>query len=101
VSAVGSPCYALAGFLHKILSPLAGILEPFIKNLGHFLQLLKSLNFQPLDILVSFDHDSLFTNLTVTEAIQVIRNEDTVEWSVLQVKAIMELLEGCLRTTYF
>jgi hypothetical protein len=24
VSSIGSPCYALAGFLHKILSPLAG-----------------------------------------------------------------------------
>jgi hypothetical protein len=48
----------------------------------------------------------LVTNVPVDEALQVIRNklhnEDTlVEQSILQVEAIMELLEVCLRTTYF
>jgi hypothetical protein len=42
----------------------------------------------------------------VDEALHVIinklHNDDTLaEWSVLQVKALMELLEVCLRTTYF
>jgi hypothetical protein len=87
-------------------SPLAGISESFPKNLGHFVQLLKSVNFQPLDTLIIFDDDGLFTNVAVNEALKVIRNNlhgnDTlVEWSVLQVKAIVELLEVCLRTTYF
>jgi hypothetical protein len=41
LSSIGSPFYALAGFLHKILSPLAGKSESFIKNLGHFKQLFK------------------------------------------------------------
>jgi hypothetical protein len=45
------------------------------------------------------------TNIPFSEALQVIRNklhnEDTlVEWSILQVEAIVELLEVCLRTTY-
>jgi hypothetical protein len=44
VSSIGSPCYALAGFLHKILSPLAGRSESFVKNSGHFIQLLKPVN---------------------------------------------------------
>jgi hypothetical protein len=49
---------------------------------------------------------SLFTNVPVHEVIQVIRNklcnDDTLaELSVLQAKAIMELLEICSRTTYF
>jgi hypothetical protein len=44
VSSIGSPCYALASFLHKTLSPLAGKSESFIKNLGLFIQLLKSVN---------------------------------------------------------
>jgi hypothetical protein len=38
VSSTGSPCYALAGFLHKILSPLAGRSESFV-NSAHFIQL--------------------------------------------------------------
>jgi hypothetical protein len=59
---------------------------------------------QSLDTLISFD--TVFTNVPVNKARQVIRNKlhnnDTLmEWSVLQVEAIMELLEVCLRTTYF
>jgi hypothetical protein len=106
VSSIGSPCYALAGFLHKILSPLAGKSESFVKNSAHFVQLLKSVNLQPPDTLVSFDVVSLFTNVPVDEALQVIsnklHNDDTLaERSALQAEAIMELLEVCLKTTYF
>jgi hypothetical protein len=106
VSSIGSPCYVVAGFLHKILSPLAGKLESFIKNSGHFVRLLKSVNLQYSDTLISFDVVSLFTNVPVDEALRVIRNklhsDDTlVERSALQVEAIMELLEVCLRTKYF
>jgi hypothetical protein len=68
VSSIGSPCYALAGFLHKILSPLAGISDSFVKNSGHFVQL-KSVNLQSLDTLVSFDVVTLFTNVPVDEAL--------------------------------
>jgi hypothetical protein len=105
VCSVGSPCYSLAGFLHKLLSLLAGKLESFIKNSGHFVQLLKSVNLQSLDNLIGFDVVSLFSNVPVDEALQVIRNKlhnnDTLaERSVLQVEAIMKLLEVCLRTTY-
>jgi hypothetical protein len=76
------------------------------QNLGHFIQLLKSVNLQSLDTLVSFDVVSLFTNVPVDEALQVIRNKlhndnTLAEWSVLQVEAILELLEVCLKTTYF
>jgi hypothetical protein len=100
------PLYALAGFLHKILIPLARKSETFVKNSGHFIQLLKSVNLQSLDSLVSSATVGLFTNVPVNEALQVTRNklhnDDTLaEWSALQVEAIMELLEVCLRTTYF
>jgi hypothetical protein len=106
VCSVGSPCYSLAGFLHETLSLLAGKSESFIKNSGHLVQLLKSVNLQSLDNLVSFDVVSIFSNVPVNEALLVIRNKlhnnDTLaEQSVLQVEAIMELQEVCLRTTYF
>jgi hypothetical protein len=106
VSSVGSPSYALAGFLYKILSPRSGKSESFVKNLGHFLQLLKSVNLQSLDTIINFDIVCPLTNVPVDEALQVIRNKlhdnDTlVEQSVLQVEAIDELLDVCLRTTYF
>jgi hypothetical protein len=58
------------------------------------------------DTLVSFDVVSLFTNVQVDEALQVIRkdlrNDDTLaERSVLQAEATMELLEVCMNTVYF
>jgi hypothetical protein len=67
VSSIGPPCYALAGFLYKILSPLAGKSESFVMNSGHFVQLLKSVNLQSSDTLVSFDVVSLFINVPVDE----------------------------------
>jgi hypothetical protein len=88
VSSTGSPCNALAGKS-----------ESFVKNLGHFIES------QSPDTLISFDI-SLFTNVPVNEALQVIsnklHNDDTLaERSALQAKAIMDLLEVYLRTTYF
>jgi hypothetical protein len=67
---------------------------------------LKSENFQSLHTLFSFDVVSFSANVPVHEALQVIRNkvhndDKLMEQSVLQVEDIMELLEVCLRTTYF
>jgi hypothetical protein len=67
---------------------------------------LKSVNLQNLYTLVSLDDVSLFTNVAVDKALQIIINKlhnDNIlaERSVLQVEAIMKLLEVCLRTTYF
>jgi hypothetical protein len=47
--------HALVGSLFKLLSPLASKSEFSVKNPGHFLQLLKSVNLQSLDTLISFD----------------------------------------------
>jgi hypothetical protein len=67
---------------------------------------LKYVNLHSLDTLVCFDVVSLFTNVPVDEALQVIRNKlhnnnTLAERSVLQVGSIMELLEVCLKTAYF
>jgi hypothetical protein len=88
----------LAGFLHKILSPLADRSESFVKNSGHFIQLFKLVNLRRQDTLVSFDVVSLFTNVPVDEALQVVRNKlandnTLAERSILKVEAIMELLD--------
>jgi hypothetical protein len=104
VSCIGSPCYVLSGSLHKIY-PLAGKSESFVKNSDHFIQLLKCVNLQSLDTLVSFAI-SPFTIVPGNEARQVMSNklhhDDTLaERSALQAEAIMELLGSCLRSTYF
>jgi hypothetical protein len=63
VSSVGSLCYALDGYPHKMICPVAGRLESFVKNSYHFLQLLHSV----LCTLVSFEVSSS-TNALVDEA---------------------------------
>jgi hypothetical protein len=96
----------LAAFLHKKRSPLADRTDSFVKNSGHFIEFLKSVNLRGKEILVSFDVVRLFTNVPVDEALQDIRsrldNENTLaEPSVLKVEAVKELLDVCLRTTLF
>jgi hypothetical protein len=85
-------------------SLLAGKSELFVKNLHHFRQVLKTLNLQCSDTLISFVV-SHFIDIPVEEALSVIRemlrNDRTLaEMSAIQVKDIMELLEVCLRNTY-
>lgn len=107
MSSIHSPFYALAGFPHEIQGSLAGRLESYVKNSDHFIQLLKYLNFQSLDTIVSFHAVGLVitSNVPGKEALQVIgnklHNEHTMaEQSILQVKTIVEWLEVCLRTIY-
>jgi hypothetical protein len=59
---------------------------------------LKSVNPHSLDILVGFDAVRFSTNVQVDKALQVVRNKldndnTLVEWSILKVKAITELLK--------
>ena len=58
------------------------------------------------DVMVSYDVSSLFTNVPIQEAIDVIRDmlqedETLDERTVLSPGRIAELLETCLRSTYF
>ena len=58
------------------------------------------------DVMVSYDVSSLFTNVPIQEAIDVIRDvlqkdETLDERIVLSPDRIAELLETCLTSTYF
>jgi hypothetical protein len=82
VSSISSPCYALAGFLHKILSLLVAKSESFFKNSSHFVQLLKTVNLQSLDILISSNvpvndgmaMGALYHQLLATSTWSILRN---------------------------
>jgi hypothetical protein len=58
VSSIGSPCYAVAGFLHHILTLLTGNMFSLVRNSKHFRQLTKDISLEKEDILVSFDVES-------------------------------------------
>ncbi|KDR18187.1 hypothetical protein L798_06938 [Zootermopsis nevadensis] len=73
VSSIGSPCYALAGFLHNTLSPLTRKSELLMKNSDHFIQLLKSVNLQNSDALICSGAVGFFTNMPLDKTVTVIR----------------------------
>jgi hypothetical protein len=106
VSSTDSPCYALAQFLHKIPSLLAGNTGSFVKNSEHFIKSIQDINMQREDYLVRYDVVSIFANIPVEEVLQVMRNRLSTdpsfpERSPLQVEDVMELMDICLTTTYF
>jgi hypothetical protein len=73
VSLTDIPCYALAEFLHKILSPTVGNTDSFMKSSEHFIKLIQDINLQNEDYLESSDV-SLFTNVPVEGVLHDIRN---------------------------
>ena len=106
VSCINSPTYKLSRFIAKILSPLVGSTDSFVMNRGHFVEMMRDEKLGPDEMLVSFDISSLFTNVPIQEAVQVIKKKLKEDQSLpsrtsLTPERIAELLEICLITTYF
>jgi hypothetical protein len=88
-----------------VLNHLANKSESFVKESGHFVQLLKSVNLRSLDT-VSLDAVSVLPNVPVNEALQVIRNRvhkdhTLAENYISQAETFMELMVDCFKTTNF
>jgi hypothetical protein len=101
---IGSPCGE--GFLQQIMSPLTGNTYSFLESSEHFIPVIKSISIGRQHTLVSFDVDSLFTNVPLDEVMKVIKKLLAEEQSLaqrcsLQVENKMELMETCLETSYF
>src|SRR5699024_10003933 len=73
VSTMGSPTYNLAKYLAKHLQTHVGHTDSFVKNSTHFVELISDVRLDPGDILVSFDVVSLFTNVPVEDAVEIIK----------------------------
>ncbi|XP_050510634.1 uncharacterized protein LOC126887260 [Diabrotica virgifera virgifera] len=105
-STINSPCSELSKFLLNILKPFANNDDTFIKNTKHFLNKLSTIEFNQNNILVSFDINSLFTNVPLDKTLNIIKtkleNDNTLATRTrLNVSAIMELLTLCTHNTYF
>ena len=106
VSCIGSPTYQLAKHLTTLITSLNGQTPSFIMNSQHFVESVKHMHLQPSEVMVSFDIKSLFTKVPVDEALQVIRqklekDENLGDRTALTPKQVSELLELCLKTTFF
>ncbi|MGR8252493.1 reverse transcriptase domain-containing protein, partial [Escherichia coli] len=95
VSQINAPTYRLAKHLSSLLQPLVGKTTSFVKDSRHFVEILKDLQLQPDELLVSFDVVSLFTNVPLDDCLEVINSNLNVS------DHIIDLLKHCLEGTFF
>ena len=100
VSCINSPTYRLSQHISALISPLAGHTETAVKNSAAKRRVTQD------ELLVSFDVSSLFTNVPVPEAVEVIRemlrrDPKLSERTTLDADTIADLLSLCLKSTYF
>ena len=105
-SCIGAPSYKLSKHIASLISPLAGKTDWHVRNSKHFVEVMAGLRVEEDKMLVSFDVTSLFTNVPIDEAVHVIRDklrgDETLEdRTTLSPDRVEELLEACLRSTYF
>ena len=106
VSSIGAATYSTSKELSRILIPLVGKSPHHIQNNQDFMEHLKDIQLGPDEIMVSYDVRALFTSVPIQPALEVIEkllNEDPdlQKRTTMSTKLIMDLLEFCLRSTYF
>ena len=106
VSCVNTFAYDLSAYLANILSPLTGKSEFTVTNSAHFVSTISSETIRDNEIMVSFDVESLFTNVPIDAAVQAalqrLENDPSLaDRTTLTPAQIADLLTFVLRSTYF
>ena len=106
VSCIKSPIYQLAKYVASVISPLAGMTNSYVSNSKHFVEMMEDVLVDEGETMMSFDVSSLFTNVPIGEAVDIIRarleeDESLGERTPLLLGRVAELLQLCLRSTYF
>ena len=106
VASIGSPTYSIEKELARILSPLRGKTDSYIKNSHHFVHKLTETTIQDCELMVSFDVKSLFTQVPINEALEVIeeqlKKDETLEdRTTLSPLTITDLIKFSMSSTYF
>ncbi|XP_015124857.1 uncharacterized protein LOC107046694 [Diachasma alloeum] len=95
VSSIGATTYQLARYLTKPLQILVGQNSSHIKNSQDFVNKLSHIQTSPGDLLVSFDVESLFTNVPIPDTLNIIKKPHK------NPPKLLTLVEHCLTSTYF
>ena len=105
VSSVNTLAYDLSGHLAKILSPLTGNSNYTVKNSGEFANIISKETIPTDEAMISFDVESLFTNVPIEETVQAalhrVNNDPSLpDRTALTPTQIADLLNFVLRSTY-
>ncbi|XP_055842472.1 uncharacterized protein LOC129909411 [Episyrphus balteatus] len=98
VSQINSPCYLISKHLVDVFKPLVGGSEHHIKDSAHFVSILSGLRLENDEMMVSFDVESLFTNVPVQEVLVIIR--ELISTAGIN-ENYLPLLDFCLSSGYF
>ena len=106
VSSIGAVTYATSKELSRILKPLVGKSPYHICNNHDFIEHLKTITLGPEEVMVSYDVRALFTSVPIKPALGIIEkllkeDHDLQKRTSMSIPNIMDLLEFCLRSTYF
>ncbi|XP_037528657.1 uncharacterized protein LOC119405905 [Rhipicephalus sanguineus] len=96
----------LSGYLHQVLSPLAGKTSTHIENSSALVAKLKDVTLSEDDAMVSFDVTSLFTSVPVDLAVATCEEALKADSGLpgrtpFDIPELSELLQFCLSNTYF
>ena len=106
VSAIGSSTHQLVRELVRILKPLSGTTDSYMKDSSVFVERISQTTILESDVLVSFDVVSLFTRVPVDEALDVIsklllQDKTLPKLTTIPAPDLWLLSEICLKLTYF
>ena len=106
VSRIGAVTHTTAKELSRILKTLVGKSPHHIHNNQDFMEHLKGFQLGPDEVMVSYDVRALFISVPIQPALKIIEKllkEDTglQNRTTMSIKHIMDLLDFCLRKTYF
>ena len=106
VASRGSITYDTAKHVAKILAPLVGKSDRHLQNSQDLVSKMSKFTLGPNECLVSYDVTALFTSVPVEECLSIIKDllsaDDTLESRTdLNPQQVTDLLEICLKTTYF
>jgi hypothetical protein len=106
VCTIGSPTYPLAKYVSRILGPLLDGSEFVVRNSVNFVEILNELEILEDESMISFDVVSLFTSCPIDDTLGFTKellasNTDWKSKTKLGDFEVLEIMEKCLRCTYF
>lgn len=106
MSTIAWPTYKLAKELARILTPLTGQIAHSVKNSRTFVERIRDISVSHRDLMVSFKATSLFTQVLIDQALNVVEERLIADQSLedratIHVSQLIQPTHLCLQSTYF